>query len=304
MNFRVGMPQALLHHEFGQLWMGFFKSMNIPVVESGATTKSILDRGTVLSIDESCLPLKVYLGHVNSLLDTCSHIFVPRIVQYHPNYYLCAKFAGLPDIVQNTFRLAPNRLISPNIEEGSTASAMRAVQSVCKSLGISSMAGQKAYYHALAEWRNRPQQTKNQSLKAKVAVIGHSYILEDSFFSQDIMSPFLAEGITIVTPKSIPNKKVYEVAKEFQNDIYWQLSAKLAGATRFFCRQDDIVGIILVSSFGCGPDSMVNEYLEHHVLQASDKPYMILNIDEHTGKAGLLTRVEAFWDMVERRLTP
>jgi predicted nucleotide-binding protein (sugar kinase/HSP70/actin superfamily) len=296
------MPHGLLHHEFGQLWMNFFKSMDVPVVESGATTKSILDRGTVLSMDESCLPLKVYLGHVDSLLDTCSHIFVPRIVQYHPHYYLCAKFAGLPDIVQNTFRLSPNRLLNPNIEEGSTAAGMQAVHAVCKSLGLSPMTGQKAYYHALAEWRNRPQQTNNQAMKAKVAVVGHSYILEDSFFSQDIMRSFLSEGVTIVTPKSIPNKKMYELAKKFRNDIYWQLSAKLAGAVRFFCHQDDIAGIILVSSFGCGPDSMVNEYLEHHVLQASDKPYMILNIDEHTGKAGLLTRVEAFWDMVERRL--
>ncbi len=300
MNFNVGMPQALLHYEFGQLWRDFFQNMDVPVVESGDTTKSILDRGTTLAIDESCLPLKVFLGHVDSLLTTCSHIFVPRIVQYYPNYYLCPKFAGLPDIVQNTFRLSPKRLINPNIEECSTAAAMQAVHYVCKSLGLSSLSGQKAYYHALAEWRNRSQQTMSrQSLK--VAVIGHSYILEDSFFSRDILSFFLAEGVTIVTPKNITNKQLYEEAKEFRSDIYWQLSAKLAGATKYFCRQDDIAGIILVSSFGCGPDSMVNEYLEHHVLQPSDKAYMILNIDEHTGKAGLLTRVEAFWDMVERR---
>lgn len=58
----------------------------------------------------------------------------------------------------------------------------------------------------------------------------------------------------------------------------------------------------MVSSFGCGPDSLVNEYLEYHVLKPSTKPYMVISIDEHTGNAGLLTRVEAFWDMVERRL--
>jgi predicted nucleotide-binding protein (sugar kinase/HSP70/actin superfamily) len=77
---------------------------------------------------------------------------------------------------------------------------------------------------------------------------------------------------------------------------------KIAGATRYFCQQTDISGVIMVSSFGCGPDSLVNEYLEHHILRQSDKPYMVINIDEHTGNAGLITRVEAFWDMVIRRL--
>lgn len=301
MTISVGMPQSLLHHEFGHLWCAFFKSLGVSVVESGVTTKSILDRGTALSVDESCLPLKVYIGHVDSLLSACSHIFVPRIVQYYPDYYLCAKFAGLPDIIQNTFRLPPHRLISPNLENSSTAAAMKAVHSVCKSLDLSSTAGQKAYYNSLAEWKRNPQQTPSQDQTMKVAVVGHSYILEDSFFSHDFMSHLEAQGLTIVTPKNVPNKTLYEEAKAYRHDIYWQLSAKLVGAARLFCRQDDIAGIILVSSFGCGPDSLVNEYLEHHILQPSGKPYMILNMDEHTGKAGLLTRVEAFWDMVERR---
>ena len=302
MTISVGMPQSLLHHEFGTLWLSIFKSLGVSVVVSGATTKAILDRGTALSIDESCLPLKVYVGHVDSLLSACSHVFVPRIVEYYPNYYFCAKFAGLPDIIKNTFSLPPERLISPTLKGSSVAAALGAVHSVCKSLSVSSCAGQKAYYHALAEWKNRSQPKDSQAVKPKIAVVGHSYILEDSFFSQDIMRPLAAQGVTIVTPKSIPNKKLYDEAKQFRSDIYWQLSAKIAGATHFFCRQDDIAGIILVSSFGCGPDSLVNEYLEHHVLQTSGKPYMILTMDEHTGKAGLCTRVEAFWDMVERRI--
>lgn len=301
MHIRVGIPQALLHHEFGRLWLAFFENMGVPVVVSGATNKLILDRGILHSIDESCLPLKVYLGHVDSLLATCSHIFVPRIVQYYPNYYLCAKFAGLPDIVQNTFRLSPDRLISPNIEDKSTAAELQSVYSICKTLNISPFIGHKAYRQALTQWREYQRRESGQSGKAKIAVIGHSYIIEDSFFSRDLTNPLLSHGVTVVTPKSIPNKLLYEEAKEFQGDIYWQLSAKLAGATRFFCRQTDILGIIFVSSFGCGPDSLVNEYIEHHILTQSDKPYMIINIDEHTGTAGLITRIEAFWDMVERR---
>lgn len=302
MNICVGIPQALLHHEFGQLWRDFFESMDIQVIVSGPTTKSILDRGTTIAIDESCLPLKVYLGHVDSLLDTCSHIFVPRVVQYYPDYYLCAKFAGLPDIVQNTFRLSHERLISPNIENRTYIAQLQNVHFICKKLGLSYLVGHKAYCNALTKWKKRSEIVANNLEKAKVAIIGHSYIIEDSFFSRDIIGPLASQGVGIVTPGDMPSKILYEEAKEFQRDIYWQLSAKIAGATKVFCRQNDVVGIILVSSFGCGPDSLINEYLEHHVLKKYGKPHMIINIDEHTGKAGLVTRVEAFWDMIERRL--
>lgn len=301
MTFRVGMPQALLYHEFGRLWTDFFRGMGVEVAESGLTTRPVLDRGTALSIDESCLPLKVYLGHVDSLLATCSHIFVPRITQYYPGHYLCAKFAGLPDIVLNTFRLPPEMLISPQLVSRSSSAALQAVHSVCRSLGIAPLTGQKAYHRALALWRQNPPAASLHSPGAKVAVVGHSYILEDAFFSEAIMAPLGDKGISIVTPQDMSAKQLYKEAAPFYRDIYWQLSAKLAGAVRLFCRQDDIAGLILVSSFGCGPDSLVNEYLEHHVLKGSDKPYMILNVDEHTGTAGILTRVEAFWDMVERR---
>jgi predicted nucleotide-binding protein (sugar kinase/HSP70/actin superfamily) len=302
MSIKVGIPQALLYHEFGGFWLDFFRNSGVPVALSGETNKQILDRGTSLAIDESCIPLKVYLGHVDSLLATCSHIFVPRVAQYYPGYHLCAKLAGLPDIVQNTFRLANKELISPNIENKLHTTMLRAVHTICQPLGLSVITGHQAYHQALKQWRGVIPTKASSSARAKIAVIGHSYIIKDVFFSGEVETFFKSQNVDIITLGDLPNKSIYEEAKAFQQDIYWQLSMKIAGATQYFCRQPDIAGIIMVSSFGCGPDSLVNEYLEHHVLRPSSKPYMVINIDEHTGNAGLVTRVEAFWDMVERRL--
>ncbi|HWR09741.1 acyl-CoA dehydratase activase-related protein [Sporomusa sp.] len=302
MGVKVGIPQALLFHEFGGFWLDFFQNIGVPVALSGMTNKQILDRGTSLAIDESCVPLKVYLGHVDSLLATCSHIFVPRVTQYYPDNHLCAKLAGLPDIVQNTFRLAGKELISPNIENKSPTTMLKAVHAICQPLGVSALTGHRAYHQALKRWKGDIPIKSDQSAKARIAVIGHSYIIKDVFFNNDIENFFKSQSVDITTPSDIPSKRIYEEAKAFTQDIYWQLSMKIAGATRYFCQQTDISGVIMVSSFGCGPDSLVNEYLEHHILRQSDKPYMVINIDEHTGNAGLITRVEAFWDMVIRRL--
>jgi predicted nucleotide-binding protein (sugar kinase/HSP70/actin superfamily) len=299
-HVHVGIPQAMLYHEFGSLWTNFFRNAGIPVSVSGETNKQILDRGTLLGIDESCLPLKVYLGHVDSLLSKCSHIFVPRVVQYHRNFFFCAKFAGLPDIVRNTFRLSPEQIISPNIEYKSTVNQLQSVYDTCQAIGLAAVPGYLAYRRALKTWRAEVLRASTTS-KRKIAIIGHSYLLEDAFFCHDILKFLASRDVSVVTPNHVARKVLYDEAKVFESDIYWQLSAKIAGAARFFCRQPDIVGIIMISSFGCGPDSLVNEYVEHHILKKSDKPHIFINVDEHMGNAGLITRVEAFWDLVEWR---
>jgi predicted nucleotide-binding protein (sugar kinase/HSP70/actin superfamily) len=56
-----------------------------------------------------------------------------------------------------------------------------------------------------------------------------------------------------------------------------------------------------VSSFGCGPESLVGELLARWVKRRRGIPFMLLTIDEHSGAAGLVTRLEAFTDMLLRR---
>lgn len=300
-HIHVGIPRALLYHEFGGLWIDFLRNMDASFTVSGETNRHILDRGTSLAIDESCLPLKVYLGHVETLLDKCSHIFVPRIVQYHCDFYLCAKFAGLPDIVRNTFGLSSEKLISPNVEGKLSAAKYKAVQTVCRPLGVSPLTGYFAFKNAMKSWQ-ATKQAKMHSVNPNIGIIGHSYLIKDAFFCREIIGTLKTQGASIITPDDIPSKILYEEAKVFQSDIYWQLSAKIAGAASYFCNQPEINGIVMISSFGCGPDSLINDYLEHHVLKKSTKPYIIINIDEHTGSAGIITRIEAFWDLMNRRL--
>ncbi|MBC8014979.1 MAG: hypothetical protein H7X79_04465 [Sporomusaceae bacterium] len=299
MDVHVGIPRAMLYHEFGKLWTDFFHNLGVPITISNETNQQILDRGTTLAIDESCLPLKIYLGHVESLLPKCTHIFVPRIAGYHPGFFLCAKFAGLPDIVKNTFFLSSDRIIAPNIENKSLITELKAISTVCQATGVSKTSGYLAFNQAKKSWKS---EYTDPSLDSKIAVIGHSYLLDDAFFCRDILKTLSERGIKIVTPENIPSKTLYQESAASHPDIYWQLSAKIAGAVQVFSRQPDIRGIIMVSSFGCGHDSLLNEYVEHHILKNSNKPYIILNLDEHTGSAGVITRVEAFLDLMDWRL--
>ncbi len=57
----------------------------------------------------------------------------------------------------------------------------------------------------------------------------------------------------------------------------------------------DIAGVIEISSFGCGCDAVIKEFVEKTFKQ-NKIPFLYLMIDEQAGEAGIQTRLEAFLD--------
>jgi hypothetical protein len=64
--------------------------------------------------------------------------------------------------------------------------------------------------------------------------------------------------------------------------------------------REGVDGLIHLAPFNCTPEVMA-----HNALLALQRecpiPILSLSFDEHTGRAGLLTRLEAFVDLLERR---
>jgi len=63
---------------------------------------------------------------------------------------------------------------------------------------------------------------------------------------------------------------------------------------------DKVDGVCIIVSMGCGPDSLVAEFMRQESAEL-DRPFLQLVIDEHTGTAGLVTRIEAFVELAKRR---
>ena len=61
--------------------------------------------------------------------------------------------------------------------------------------------------------------------------------------------------------------------------------------------KDNVDGIILISCFPCGPDSICNELIQRGI---KSKPIINLIIDEETGPVGLITRLESFIDIINK----
>ena len=81
-KIRIGIPRGLLYYRDYILWKTFFEGIGCTVLLSAPSNRSIIEDGKKLAVDESCLPFKIYLGHVQYLENKCDYILVPRIWNY------------------------------------------------------------------------------------------------------------------------------------------------------------------------------------------------------------------------------
>lgn len=101
---RIGIPRALHFYQAYPLWRTFFEGLGAEVVVSPPTNRDIVTAGAKVVADVTCLPVKVYAGHVTWLRDNGSvdFVFAPAIWSIEQDAFHCAKFKGLPDIMKAT----------------------------------------------------------------------------------------------------------------------------------------------------------------------------------------------------------
>ncbi|HWR43827.1 acyl-CoA dehydratase activase-related protein [Sporomusa sp.] len=299
---RIGLPRGLLYYEYGSLWKNFFEALGAQVVVSDETTKEMLTTGGVL--DEVCLPLKVYVGHAASLAGKADCLFVPRVVSVARQMYTCPKMMGLPDLIRSNLSNIPE-LIDTNVSlRQRSGSLFDSVISTGYRLGQSKVASLGAWYWA---WRQagvkQPVVIDIPGLPAdavRVGLIGHSYLIQDKFISMNARDKLTAMGMAVITPDQVPARQAQLAARNLDKEIYWSYCHHLAGTSLALINEKAVDGLIFMTSFSCGPDSMICEMIKRKA-EAGSIPFMLLNLDEHTAEAGFLTRLEAFADMLKRR---
>jgi predicted nucleotide-binding protein (sugar kinase/HSP70/actin superfamily) len=300
----IGFPKALLYHKYYNGWKVFFEELDCKVVESNSSTKDIFDRGNKIAEEEACLPVKLFLGHVEFLKDKVDYIFVPRVVSIEKNEFLCPKFLGLPEMVKSSIKDLP-KLIDKTINlRNSKVNFIKAVFAITQQLDRSYYQGLKAMLKALITFNNHSNylvQQKNEQAEYKVGILGHEYIVYDDYISGGIIDKLKEMGVRAVTTEMLTKRELNAGIVESSQDMFWTFSKRMLGTAHHFFNSQDIDGIIQLTAFGCGPDSLVGEMISRKSKDKTDLPFMTLNLDEHTGEAGLITRIEAFIDMIRWR---
>lgn len=315
---KIGIPRSLLFYDYYPLWQTFFESLGAEVIISKETNKKMLNEGSLATLDEVCLPMKVFNGHIASIKDDVDYLFIPRIMSLYKNQFICPKFLGLPELVKSSFKELPE-IISPIINYSKGRNNIKKIVFETGSYFTTSSALlKKAYINALqsyGEYReikemgNLPidviekitKLKNNDESKPKILLLGHPYVIYDKFINMNIISKLREYGYDVVTEDSFNIKKIKKVLDESKIEMYWTFGIKILGSAFYCMEKGNISGIIYISSFACGLDSVIAEILEKRIKREEKLPYAMLTIDEHTGEAGIDTRIEAFIDMLKRR---
>ncbi|MBO5568121.1 MAG: hypothetical protein J6A79_04205 [Clostridia bacterium] len=298
-DITVGIPRALLYHRYGTLWQVFFEELGTATILSPPSSREILERGSAIAIDETCLSNKLYMGHVEALIGTCDEIFIPRYSNLGRCEGFCTRFEGLYDQARNIFRDTSQRFLSCNIDALHHQNEEKAFEELGKTLGFSGKEARHAYSAALkADEKQRRERTRKHSDlwdrdSLKILVAGHSYILSDAYIGKPVLDTLEHMGVTVICADQADRNAALAESEKFSPTCRWIMNRELMGSVLLSKGRAD--GIILLSAFPCGPDSMTNELLTRRLTGI---PVLNLVLDAQTGTAGMETRLESFIDII------
>lgn len=295
----IGIPKALLYYKYSELWTSFFEELGCEIIVSPNTSKKILEDGIKFSLDESCMAMKIYMGHVYYLIDKCDYILVPRLKCIKKHEKLCTNFSALYDLVNNIF---DKKLINYNVDVEHKEDELYAFVTMGLSLGFSYRKIVSAYHIAKEKEKMLKEReiSKQKSIiassnKIKILLAGHPYNLHDEFIGKQIERVLEKNNIEIIYSDKYNTKYLEQEVKKISPKNYWTYNREIIGAISHY--QELVDGIILITSFPCGPDSLSNEM----ILRNVKIPITNLIIDEANSDTGLLTRIESFIDILEER---
>ena len=317
----IGIPRALLFYHYYPLWRDFFTGLGLKVVESNPTNRAILLGGLQTAVDETCLPVKIFYGHVQELKDRVDYLFIPRLVSVEKQAYICPKLLGLPDMVRHSLPDLPP-LISPTINFNRRGQGLyNAVFELAALLKVNPLKALYAFGRARGRWRywQGLQQRGLSPLRAlevldgkpgvaaikkasglRVGVLGHPYNIYDPYINMGLLGRLRDMNIIVQTPEMLPPGIIASHVSQLPKKLFWTLGQYVMGAGGHFMQDGNVDGIIHLISFGCGPDSLVGELVERRARRKGF-PFLLLTLDEHSGETGFLTRLEAFVDTLKWR---
>lgn len=307
---KIGIPRAMLYYEYGVLWKEFFNKLNIETLVSPESNKNILKNGADISIDENCLPCKLFFGHIKELLGKCDYIFVPRYEGFSKTNQVCFKFLAFYDLAVGIFKDV--KFLTVNI---GCCNEEKEFVKLGQSLGYEKRFAASAYEHAHNCYIENKKQKHNAffenlyaaapqaDTKPKILIVGHNYLSYDSYLIKPVADFFKNGGSGGASGNNIEllfacdyhydvTDKYYE---NISKDLYWYFNKALLSA--LVRAKSFIDGIIFISAFPCGPDALTNELAMRKI---KDIPKLNIILDELSSDAGLVTRLECFTDIISK----
>jgi predicted CoA-substrate-specific enzyme activase len=307
----IGVPRVLMMHELYPFWKAFFTELGFRMAMSSPTNKQIIKEGVEKIVSETCFPVKVAHGHIKELVDRgVKKIFLPSVINMRPAKdgqtftVLCPYVQSLPYMSRAAFdyKAMGVDVLSPVIHFNQSEAGIKkeflafgktlgkGKADVTRALDAAFKAQDEFKESLLARGREVLSGLKQDS--TAVVIVGRAYNTADPGINLEIPQK-LRDLKTLAIPYDmLPLDDL--VDDELAEQMYWKSGQRILAAAHLV-RNDARLYALYITNFGCGPDSFITHFFK---VDSKGKPFLQLEIDEHSADAGAITRCEAFLDSI------
>jgi len=307
----VGMQRSLYTLQTGVLWAHFFERLGFRVVLTAPTNARISSAGIEVMTAETCYPIKVSHGHVKELEGKTRYLFLPSIVNMSTpteseSGFYCPLVQANQYMVRMALDLKRENLLNPvlHLKHDLPTLALQLAEQLSSRLGRSRVEIRKALEYAMERQDQFIQEMHRRGKeilethdpeKPLVVITGRPYNLHDERLNLRLGQNLSKIGVSAL-PMDFLDLSSVDLS-DFPN-MYWGLGAQILRTAKFVKSRPNFFGLHL-TNFSCGADS----FLEHFYRTImGEKPYLILELDEHSAVAGMMTRLEAFRNVIDNTM--
>ncbi|MDY6821118.1 MAG: acyl-CoA dehydratase activase [Deferribacterota bacterium] len=306
----IGLPQIFYQWELIPLFSTFLSKLGFNITISPITNNKILKDGLKLCSYDTCLPIKVAYGHIKYLLEKgIKNIFIPSICEMFQtknakHFHNCPLVQGFPFTLFSSFDRNSINVFSPILFLNEDLDEIVSIlyNEFGKYFNIKKKEIKTAYLEGYRNYNNFKKELKEASKnyiekfkdKNIYIIIGRPYNTYD--FGLNI---YLADKIYEMGKIAAP-MDFFNIDEEYcglVDNMYWKSGQRILNLCKLISEDQNLHGIY-VTNFGCGPDSFISQFFRRNMK----KTYLELEIDEHTADAGIITRLEAFFDSTDKLL--
>ena len=310
----VGVPRCLTTFSLYPLWRTLFRELGCKVVLSERTDEETIRRGAELTAADFCFPVKLAHGHAARLAERkdIDFIFLPQVAHAEPNprtsnSSYCPYVQAFPAVVRSALSVHgvdASRLLMP-VVDFSLWPAMETRELAAAlpgPLGVSAAQVRRAWQKAKAEQREFERLRREEGVKLlreveaagkpAIVIIGRPYNTLDLGGNLSLPQKIADLGLTVFPMDMLPYD-IGTIPPAFRN-MYWAYGQHILCAAEFVRNHPNLFAVYF-TNFSCGPDSFLLSFVDEIM---GEKPSLTLELDEHGGDAGYLTRIQAFLDVV------
>ncbi|MVX67285.1 CoA activase [Clostridium chromiireducens] len=308
----IGIPRVLFLNKMFPMFNEIFKRLGYNVLLSDATNEEIIGLSQEYSFEETCFPVKLINGHVAWLLEKkVDYIFLPHLyTMKHSGSgvredYACVYMQTSPKIIESVFNLEEKniKLISPVLSFNFGKQYMiKTLLSLGKELGKNKIETAAAVMSGMKKFMDYERNLealgtevlKNIGKDEKVFVmISRVYNIIDPALNLGIENELKKRGYKVLHLTHLEASEM-DLGEEYSN-MYWPFGQHIITGAKIIRKHKNLYPIY-ITNHGCGPDTILTHYFKKEM---GSKPYLHIEVDEHSSKVGVITRVEAFINSIK-----